>query len=111
MGPKAVCMPARKKLSQLKANRLCRDGAAVSSTDSGATTLTGGPRVVARERASRASSPRTSDCNRSLEWMAACQFTLPCFRAMFHDVELNSYLGPGTASRVSQFHRALEARA
>jgi hypothetical protein len=27
-------------LSQPKANRLCRDGAAVSSTDSGSTTLT-----------------------------------------------------------------------
>src|SRR5271166_4163970 len=26
MGPNAVCIPARKKLSQLKASRLCRSG-------------------------------------------------------------------------------------
>jgi hypothetical protein len=33
-------MPARKKLSQLKANKLRRDGAAVSGEGSGSATLT-----------------------------------------------------------------------
>jgi hypothetical protein len=39
MGPKAVCKPARKKLSQLKASKLCCDGVAGFSGDSGSTAL------------------------------------------------------------------------
>jgi hypothetical protein len=43
MGPKAVCIPAKKKFSQLKASRLCCDGAAGFSGDSGSMTLITGP--------------------------------------------------------------------
>jgi len=54
IGPKAVCMPDRKKLSQLKASRVCCDGAAGSPRDRDSTTLTAGatlsPEVCGRER-------------------------------------------------------------
>jgi hypothetical protein len=38
MGPKALCMPDRKKLSQPKASKLCRDGAAEPAMDRGSAT-------------------------------------------------------------------------
>ena len=39
MGPNAVCMPDKKKLSQLKAIRLRCEGTAASPMESGSTTL------------------------------------------------------------------------
>src|SRR6516164_2147862 len=81
MGPKAVCMPAIKKLSQLKASRLCRDGAASFSRDSGSTTLIAVRVQTSRERVSRAGPSQTSRGARNEECVATCQFPLPCITA------------------------------
>jgi len=42
-GSEGVCIPAKKKFSQLKASRLCCDGAAGLPRDSGSPTLIAGP--------------------------------------------------------------------